>query len=132
MDTNNTDIEERILKRIPFEILGIAVILSVPVLFFFNISSALLFIAGGVLSALSFIWLKQAVSRFLLKDKRKALSSAVFIYILRLILIIAVFFIIIFFFSKMILAFVAGFSTLILVFFIEAAGALIKLKQWKN
>ncbi len=132
MDTNNTDIEERILKRIPFEILGIAVILSVPVLFFFNISSALLFIAGGVLSALSFIWLKQAVSRFLLKDKRKALSSAVFIYILRLILIIAVFSIIIFFFSKMILAFVAGFSTLILVFFIEAAGALIKLKQWKN
>lgn len=132
MDTNNTDIEERILKRIPFEILGIAVILSIPVLFFFNISSALLFIAGGVLSALSFIWLKQAVSRFLLKDKQKALSSAVFIYILRLILIIAVFSIIIFFFSKMILAFVAGFSTLILVFFIEAAGALIKLKQWKN
>jgi len=132
MDTNNTDIEERILKRIPFEILGIAVILSVPVLFFFNISSALLFIAGGVLSALSFIWLKQAVSRFLLKDKQKALSSAVFIYILRLILIIAIFSIIIFFFSKMILAFVAGFSTLILVFFIEAAGALIKLKQWKN
>lgn len=132
MDINNTDIEERILKRIPFEILGLTVILSVPVHLFFNISFALLFFAGGVLSALSFIWLKQAVSCFLLKDKQKALSYAVFIYILRLILIIAVFSIIIFFFSKMILAFVAGFSTLILVFFIESAGALIKLKQWKN
>jgi len=47
-------------------------------------------------------------------------------------LIIGIFFIIIFFFSKKILSFVVGFSMIIPVFLIEAAGALSKLKQWKS
>jgi len=132
MDIENTNIEEKILKRIPYEILGLAAVLSVLVLLFLNLSSALLYMAGGILSALSFIWLKQSVSHFLFQGRKKALSSAIIIYVFRLILIIVVFFIIIFLFSKKILVFVAGFSTVILVFFYEAAGALINLKQWKN
>ena len=132
MDVKNTDIEERMLKRIPYEILGLAAVLSVLVLLFLNLSSAILYLAGGALSALSFIWLKQSVSHFLLQDRKKALSYAIFIYVFRLVLIIVVFFIIISLFSKEILVFVAGFSTMILVFFFEAAGALIGLKQWKN
>ena len=132
MQEGNTDIEERILRRIPVEICVLTAALSVPAGLLFDLTTGLLFLAGGIFGAVTFIWLKQAASRFLSREKKKALTSAVLMYSVRLILIIGIFFIIIFFFSEKILAFAAGFSTLLIVFFLEAVGAFLNFRQWKN
>ncbi len=124
--------EEKILRRIPFEILILASIIALASIFFFNPLTALFIFAGGVLSTLSFIWLKQALTKFLLSGKKKALRSALALYGIRLVLILAIFFIIIFFFSKNIIAFVAGFSTMVPVFLVEAVAGLSRMKQWKS
>ena len=163
--TINISEEEKILRRIPFEILALSFVIALVSLFFFNPLIAIFIFAGGAFSALSFIWLKQSVSRlFLLKsgetgdilkkekkgdrhlkeeepvpffqsaffDKKKALRSALALYGIRLVLILAIFFIIIFFFSKNIIAFVAGFSTMVPVFLAEAVAGLSRMKQWKS
>lgn len=138
--------EEKILRRIPWEILILSSVLAVASLLFLNPLTALFIFAGGVFSALSFIWLKQTISRLLLLKNgdspswekgqspflKKALRSALALYGIRLVLILATFFIIIFFFSKKIIAFVAGFSTMIPVFLVEAIIALSKMKKWKT
>jgi len=124
--------EEKILRRIPVEILVLASVIALASIFLFNPLTALFIFAGGVFSALSFIWLKQALTKFLLFGKKKALRSALALYGIRLVLIIAIFFIIIFFFSRNIIAFVAGFSAIVPVFLAEAVVALSRMKQWKN
>jgi hypothetical protein len=124
--------EEKILRRIPLEILILSLVMALGSLFFFNPLNALFIIAGGAFSALSFIWLKQALTKFLLFGKKNALRSALILYGIRLVLIIAIFFIIIFFFSKQIIAFVAGFSAIVPVFLAEAAVALSRMKKWKT
>jgi len=138
--------EERFLRRIPWEILILSSIIALASLFLFKSLTALFILAGGVLSALSFIWLKQTISRLLLLNNgdspswemgqppflKKALRSVLTLYGLRLVLILGIFFIIIFFFSKKIIAFVAGFSTMIPVFLVEAIIALSKMKKWKT
>lgn len=143
--------EEKILQRIPVEILVLSFVIALASIFLFNPLTALFILAGGAFSALSFIWLKQAVSRLLLLkdekkgdrhlkeeepvpffDKKKALRSALAHYGIRLVLILAVFFIIIFFFSRNIIAFVAGFSTMVPVFLAEAVAGLSRMKQWKS
>lgn len=169
--------EEKILRRIPFEILVLSFVIALASLLLLNPLTALFILAGGAFSALSFIWLKQAVSRlFLLQsgetgknrdsslmekkgdrhlkekepvpilynrhlkegepvpffNKKKALRSALALYGIRLVLILAIFFIIIFFFSKNIIAFVAGFSTMVPVFLAEAVAGLSRMKQWKS
>jgi len=138
--------EEKILRRIPVEILLLSLVMALGAIFLFNPLVALFIFAGGVLSTLSFIWLKQAVSRLLLfkngdsplKKKgqspflKKALRSALALYGIRLVLIIAIFFIIIFFFSRNIIAFVAGFSAIVPVLLAEAVVALSRMKQWKS
>ncbi len=152
--------EEKILRRIPLEILVLSFVIALGSIFLFNPLTALFILAGGAFSALSFIWLKQSISRlFLLKsgetgdiskkrgdrdlygkkeepvpffDKKKALRSALILYGIRLVLIIAIFFIIIFFFSRNIIAFVAGFSAIVPVLLAEAVVALSRMKQWKN
>ncbi len=124
--------EEKILRRIPFEILVLSFVIALVSLFFFNPLIAIFIFAGGILSTLSFIWLKQALTKFLLSGKKKALRSALALYGIRLVLILAIFFIIIFFFSKNIVAFVAGFSTMVPVFLVEAVAGLSRMKQWKN
>lgn len=126
--------EEKILRRIPVEILLLAVLIALPFLLLWDIGAALLAAAGGIVAAISFIWLKQSITKFLLSmnGKEKAVRSALLAYGLRLILIIAIFFIIILFFSRKVLAFAAGFSSIILVFLIEAVSAFTKLKQWKE
>ena len=146
--TINISEEEKILRRIPVEILILASVIALVSLFFFNPLIAIFIFAGGAFSALSFIWLKQSVSRlFLLQkgdrhlkeeepvpffDKKKALRSALALYGIRLVLILAIFFIIIFFFSRNIIAFVAGFSTMVPVFLVEAIAGLSRMKQWKS
>ncbi|MGB3861077.1 MAG: ATP synthase subunit I [Candidatus Aminicenantaceae bacterium] len=124
--------EERILKRIPQEIFLLSCILAIGTWIVFDGMSALLVFAGGILAAINFIWMKQAISRFLYTGKKKAMRSGIAVYGLGLLLILGIFFIIILFFSEKILAFAAGFSALIVVFLGEAVAGLSKLKQWKN
>ena len=124
--------EEKLLKRIPLEIIILSFILALGSLFFFSPLTALFVLAGGAFSALSFTWLKQALTKFLLLGKKKALRSALVLYGIRLVLIIAIFFIIIFFFSRNIIAFIVGFSTVVPVFLVEAIAALSRMKKWKS
>jgi hypothetical protein len=123
--------EEKILRRIPREILILALIIALLSLLFFDPMTSLFIFAGGLLSALSFIWLKQAITRFLFLEKKNALRASVVLYFLRLLLIIAVFSIIILLFSKRIIAFAAGFSTIIAVILVESIAVLFSLKSWK-
>ena len=152
--------EEKILKRIPLEITALSVLIALIAAPLFDPLTALLVLAGGALAALSFLWLRQTVSKMLLIKKgdsrstekkgdspkeevgqspffqspfyRKALRIALPLYVLRIVLILGIFFIIIFFFSEKIIAFAVGFSTMLPVFLVEAALALSKMKQWKN
>jgi hypothetical protein len=129
--TSFDPLEERILRRIPGEILALAAVLAVAVAFLFGLPTGLLFLGGGALAALGFLWLTQSLTRFLLRGKAGALRAAVLLYVLRLVLICGVFFIIILLFPKEILAFGAGFSVLILVMLAEGLRALLRVKTWK-
>ncbi len=67
--TDNISEEEKILRRIPLEILVLSFVIALASLLLLTPLTALFIFAGGAFSALSFIWLKQAVSRlFLLKS----------------------------------------------------------------
>ena len=132
MSTPESSTEVRILRRIPREIVLLSLFIALLSLLFLDALSSLFIFIGGIISALSFIWLKQSLSKFLVPDKKKALRSAIALYSLRILLILILFFIIIFFFSKKIIAFVAGFSTIILVMAVESVAALSKIKRWKN
>jgi hypothetical protein len=124
--------EERILNRIPWEVLGISFLLAVSTFLIFDIYTGLFVLGGGLFSALNFVWLRLALSKALLREKKQALKVSGFVFILRLILILAIFFIIIFLFSKKIIAFAVGFSSIIVVLLIEAVAAMPRLKTWKN
>lgn len=125
-------VEGKVLNRIPWETGGLSLLASLFSLLLFDTLSALLVLAGGLTASIGFIWLKRIVFRIVQPDHKKPAASIFLFYGLRLLLIIGLFFIIIFFFSRKVLAFTAGFSMVIPVFFIEAAGALIRMKQWKN
>jgi hypothetical protein len=124
--------EEKIIHRIPFEIIILAAVFGIGVSLIFDLLTGLFFFAGGALAALSFLWLKQSLTRLLLRDKAKAVRSGILLYVFRLILILGLFFIIIFAYPNKLLAFAAGFSTIIPVFLGETAVALARMKQWKN
>jgi hypothetical protein len=125
------DSDERILRRIPLEILGLSAVLALAAWPLFDAPTALVFFAGGGLAALGFLWLAQSVSRFLFRERARALRVAVLLYALRLVLICGAFFIIILLFPKKVLAFGAGFSTIVPVFLAEGVGAFLRLKTWK-
>lgn len=125
--------DTRILQRIPLEIFILSLIGAFIAAFLFKVITGLFVLAGGMLSAASFLWLKSSLSKFLIHpNKKKILRSVLGSYLLRLLLIIAVFSIIIIFFSKKILAFMAGFSTIILVFLAEAIRTLSRMTKWKS
>jgi len=127
----NTD-DEKILKRIPLETSAVGLLMGFAAVPFFGPLAGLLVFAGGLVSALSFIQIKGALTRFLTSDRSKTVRSGIVQYFLRLFLLIGVFFIIIFLFSRMVLAFAAGFSAVIPVFLVETAVALARAKQWKS
>ena len=130
---SNTDtIETKILRRIPWEILGLSFLFGVAASFIFGLSFGLFVLAGGAVSSLNFFWLHRTLSTALLQEKGKALRRTALGFVFRLLLILAIFFIIIFFFSRKILAFAAGFSTIIVVLLIEAAAAISRQRTWKN
>ena len=124
-------LEERILRRIPLEIIALAAILAVLAALIFGLETGGVFFAGGALAALGFFWLKQSLTRLLTRGRAGALRSGILLYALRIILICGAFFLIILLFPKRIFAFGAGFSTIILVFLAEALGALRHMKTWK-
>lgn len=123
--------DERILRRIPAETVSLAAVLALAAGLIFGPLEGLLFFLGGGLAALGFLWLKASLTRFLLKDKPGAMRSAILLYALRLGLICAVFLGIILLFPRKILAFGAGFSTIVLVFLVEGVKALLRMKTWK-
>jgi len=125
-------LEERILRRIPLEIVAISLLIAVITLPFFSLTSSVFILIGGGFSAVSFVWLKQALTRFITREKRQAIRSGIAFYLLRLALIIAVFSAIILLFPRMVLAFVAGFSSVIPAFLIEAVMAIAQMRKWKS
>ena len=130
--SNGIPVEEKILKRIPMEILGLSLLMATAATILINIGTGLFVLVGGILSALNFIWLNQTLSRVLLREKRKALKTSGLFFAVRLVLILAIFFIIIFFFSNKIIAFAVGFSSIIAVLLFEAVTVMPRLKTWKN
>jgi hypothetical protein len=133
MESEKTDpLEERILHRIPVEILAASAVLAVPATLLFDLPTGLVFLAGGAFSALGFVGLKQSLTRFLAREKKGALRSGIVLYALRLVLICAVFSLIILLYPKKILAFGAGFSVLVLVSLVEGIRALLLLRTWKD
>jgi hypothetical protein len=125
-------LENRILRRIPWEVLGISIFMAVFSFLIFDIYTGIFVLAGGIVSATNFVWLRQALSEALLREKKRVIKTTALVFILRLILILAIFFIIIFFFSKKIIAFAVGFSSIIAVLLFEAVASMSRLKTWKN
>jgi hypothetical protein len=123
---------EKVLRRIPKEVIGLAFLIALAASFLFDIGTGLFVLAGGILASLNFIWLNQTLSRVLYREKKKALKTSGLFFGLRLVLILAIFFIIIFFFSSKIIAFAAGFSSIIVVLLFEAIAVMARLKTWKN
>ena len=124
-------LEEKILHRIPFEVVAFATFLAVPVAIIFSALTGLFFFLGGVLAAVGFLWLKSSLTRVLAREKAHALRSGILLYAIRFVLILGVFLIIILLYPKKLLAFAAGFSSVIPVFLGEAVVALARMKQWK-
>jgi hypothetical protein len=122
-------VEEKILRRIPLEVAAAAALLSLFAILLFDLLTGIVFLAGGLVSALSFVWLKSALARVLAREKAKAIRAGIFLYAARFLLILGVFFLIILLYPKKLIAFVAGFSTVIPVFLGEAALALARLKS---
>jgi hypothetical protein len=125
-------LEERILRRVPVEIVALAAVLAFAAALLFDPLTGLFFFVGGAFSALGFVWLKQSLTRFLSREKAGALRAGIVLYALRLVLICAVFFLIILVYPKKIIAFVAGFSTVILVSLVEGIRGLLHIKAWKG
>ena len=125
-------LEERILRRIPVEIVALAAVLALAAGFVFDSLTGLFFFGGGVFSALGFLWLKQSLARFLSREKKGALRSGIVLYGLRLLLICAVFFLIILVYPKKIIAFVAGFSSVVPVSLLEGVRGLLLMRKWKD
>jgi len=132
MSIQTDPIEENMLRRIPFEIIILAAIFGLLAVFLFDLLTGLFVLVGGALASLSFLWLKKSLTRVLLRETGKAVRSGVLLYAIRLILIIGIFLIIIFAYPKKLLAFAAGFSTVIPVFLGETVVALARLRQWKS
>lgn len=133
MPPEKTDpLEERILRRIPFEIVAFAAVLAAASAFVFDPPTALFVFAGGVLSAIGFAWLKRSLARILSRERRGALRAGMALYALRLVLICAVFFLIILVYPRKIIAFVAGFSSVIPVALAEGVRGLLLMRTWKD
>lgn len=133
MTNGPTDpLEERILRRIPLEIVVLAAALGLGSGLLLDPLTGLFVFAGGLFSALGFTWLKQSLTRLLSRDKTGALRSGILLYGLRLVLICAVFFLIILVYPKRIIAFVAGFSAVVPVSLFEGVRGLLLLRTWKD
>lgn len=123
--------EDRLLGRIPVEIAVLAAVLGLAAVPLFDLRTGLFVLAGGLLSAFGFAWLRQSLTRFLSKGVQGARRSGVALYVLRLGLICAIFFLIILLYPEKLLAFGAGFSTVVPVALAEALRGLHQMRKWK-
>jgi len=130
--TSADPLEERILARIPWEILALAVLLALGAGFLFDFRTGLFVLAGGAVATAGFIGMQSGLSRVLLKPKSKALRSGLGLFGLRLVLLLLIFSIIILTYPGKLPAFVAGFSTVIPVFLMEAVRAISRTRAWKS
>lgn len=124
--------EDRVLGRIPREVLAASLLLAVPAGIALGPCVGGLFFAGGGLAALGFLSLKRWLYAAALGDRRKTAASLVGVYVLRLVLIAAIFSSIILLYKKKAIAFAAGFSVLILVLLAEALVAVARKPIWKS
>ena len=122
--------DERILRRIPREILACAALFAVAALLI-NPLASLMVLAGGAVSALAFGTLKTSVARVLSRERAGALRSGILLYLLRFGLICLAFSLIILLFPRHVLAFAAGFSAVLPVFLVEGIAAYARVKSWK-
>ena len=125
-------LEERVLRRVPVEIVALAAVLAFAAALLFDPLTGLFFFAGGAVSALGFVWLKQSLTRLLSREKAGALRAGILLYALRLVLICAVFFLIILVYPKKIIAFAGGFSSVVPVALIEGVRGLLLMRTWKD
>jgi len=89
-------------------------------------------VAGGaILAAVGFISLKSFVNRYLGGKRTVLVKRALVLFSLRLLLICLIFLAIIFIFRGKVIAFVAGFSSMVVAVLIEAIRNLVNIKQWK-
>ena len=121
-------LEERVLRRIPFEVRRLPP--SWPCRGLFGPLTGLFFLGGRPFRP-GLPLAEKSLTRFLAREKKGALRSGIILYALRLVLILGVFLIIILLFPKKILAFGAGFSTVILVFLGEGFVVFVPGK-WKD
>ncbi|HAV41487.1 MAG TPA: hypothetical protein DCW97_03645 [Acidobacteria bacterium] len=122
---------EKSLKRVPVETLAIGCLASILVLLFLDPVSAVLVAGGAILAAVGFISLKSFVNRYLGGKRTVLVKRALVLFSLRLLLICLIFLAIIFIFRGKVIAFVAGFSSLVVAVLIEAIRNLVNIKQWK-
>jgi hypothetical protein len=132
MQTPLDPLEERVLGRIPWEIAVAAALLGLGACLLLDIPTGLFVLAGGLISAASFVGMKKSLTLVLLKEKRKAIRSGMFLFGLRILLILLVFSTIILISPRRLLAFAAGFSMVVPVFLIEAMRAIFRTKPWNS
>jgi len=124
--------EEAAVRRIPGEIIVLSAVVAAAIGLIFSLSSAIFFFAGGLLSTLSFLWIKRTLAGILNRKKAAAIRSGLIYYALRFVLIFGVFLLIILAYPDRILAFAAGFSMAVPAFVIESAKAFALMKTWKD
>lgn len=119
------------LKRVPKLTVILGLIFGLIGGIIFDPIRGMLIFLGALFSVLGFITLISFVDRYLGKQKNILLRRALLAYFLRLLLICLVFLIIIFFFKSKIVAFVAGFSLIVISILIEAVRSIGYMRQWK-
>ncbi|HOP60278.1 MAG: hypothetical protein KA522_02670 [Candidatus Saccharicenans sp.] len=130
-EKESAELFEKSLKRIPVETIALGCLASILGLIFFDLISAALLVAGALVAAAGFISLRSFVNRYVFREKTVFRKRALILYSLRLLLICLVFLAIIFIFRSKVIAFVAGFSSLVVAVLIEAIRNLVNIRQWK-
>ena len=130
-EKESAELFEKSLKRIPVETIALGCLASILGLIFFDLISAALLVAGALVAAAGFISLRSFVNRYVFREKTVFRKRALILYSLRLLLICLIFLAIIFIFRGKVIAFVAGFSSLVVAVLIEAIRNLVNIRQWK-
>jgi len=122
---------ETSLNRVPLETVILGTVAGIIGGLVFEPVAGILVFVGSLVATISFVSLKSFIDRYLGKQKSLVLRKAILMYILRLVLICLVFLIIIFLFKGRVIAFIAGFSLIVISVLVEALRSLVCVKQWK-
>jgi DMSO/TMAO reductase YedYZ heme-binding membrane subunit len=111
---------ETSLNRVPFETIILGIVAGIISGLIFEPIAGILIFTGALVATVSFVSLKSFIDRYLSKQKSLVLRRAILMYSVRLMLICLVFLIIIFVFKGRAVAFMAGFSLIVISVLIEA------------